>query len=162
MGTSVCRLWPASVMIQKMTSRENGEAATPFCILSERKAKYLKLLLIRLAQLGSGSKYGLFAELHLLTGFPFYASGVTLMFAHSSIVWPSVSPSLLCSRTFRLRLTDINLLRYFVIIDTCLLTLVKTTEFISFLSLPRVSHLIFPKWFFPLFILWIQRQEGGA
>lgn len=64
MGTSVCRLWPASAMSRKMTSRLKGEAATPLCILSERKVKYLKLLLVRSVQLGSGCKYSLFTELH--------------------------------------------------------------------------------------------------
>lgn len=60
MGTSTCKLWLALAMSQKMTSKENTDAAAPFRILNERKAKYLKLCLIPSVQLGSGSQCGLF------------------------------------------------------------------------------------------------------
>lgn len=52
-----------------------------------------------------------------------------------------------------------NMLEDFVIIDICLLALLKMTAFISFPSFPnrKISCLIFPKWLVLLFILWIKR-----
>lgn len=68
------------------------------------------------------------------------------------ILWASVSLSLVYSKTFRLRLVENNLLEYFVIIDICLLALLKMTAFISLPSFPnpKISYLIFSKCLFPL------------
>lgn len=131
----MCKLWLASAMRQKMTFRENREAATPFCKVSERKVKYLKIVLIPLVQWGSGSQCGLFAftKKMLRSLYPVPSDWGSL------VHWKPGLQFLSPCRMSRWRLTDNNLLGSLARIKSCLLALVKTNRIhlLSFTSKPQ-------------------------
>lgn len=136
-----------------MTSKGNGEAACPILYITWKKGKIYEATSHPLLQLGSCSKRDLFTELHRLTGCFITCIWCQIINACSffSLLWASVSLSLVYSKTFRLRLVENNLLEYFVIIDIWL-ALLKMTAFISLPSFPnpKISCLIFSKRLFPL------------
>lgn len=137
-----------------MTSKGNGEAACCMVYIIRKKGKIYESTSHLLPQLGSCSKCDLFTELHWLTGCFITCIWYQIInaFFFFLILWASVSLSLVYSKTFRLRLVENNLLEYFVIIDICLLALLKMTAFISLPSFlnPQISYLIFSKCLFPL------------
>lgn len=109
-----------------------------------------------LLQSGSCSKRGLFPGLPWLTG------------CFSTCIWGgSVNACSLSTRlassssilALQQNMACVNKLWGTLMIDICLLALFRITAFVSFPSLPnpKIHCLVFPKWLFPLFILWMQR-----